>query len=237
MRVSCPVTPIASETFRSSCIKSAGGTYVALGWGQRLRDGRRVYFQPGQGSNRTEEEAKQAIRGLNELGKIALQEHGIRISWHPGRNQTKDLIRRVLDGTNPDHVFFCADVGHLTGAGYDAIDAVKTYRQRLVSSHLKDFDPKIPLLRRFRRKKDHGDFVELGQGIVDLKKGLIRYFRESNFTGWVQVELDRSPKDPMDASREMKTYIQKELQLHPTSAFAEDASAGGDSRHEKPSRP
>jgi len=196
----------------SKFLNSIGAGYIALGWGQRLRDGRRVYFQPGQGSGRTEEEARQAVLGLNELGKIALLEHGIKVAWHPGRNQSRDLIRRVLDGTNSDHVFFCADVGHLTGAGYDALEAVKTYRARMVASHLKDFDPKIPFRRTDYAQKITGDFVELGQGEVNLK-GLIEYYRESNFPGWVQVELDRSPKDPMEASREMKKYLLEELRL------------------------
>ncbi len=196
----------------SKFLKSVDAGYIALGWGQRLRDGRRVYFQPGQGSSRTEEEARQAILGLNELGKIALEEHGIKVGWHPGRNQNRDLIRRVLDDTRPNHVFLCADVGHLTGAGYDALEAVKTYRSRMVASHLKDFDPKIPFRRSDYAQKITGDFVELGRGDVDLK-GLIEYYRESNFAGWVQVELDRSPKNPMEASREMKTYLLKDLQL------------------------
>ena len=193
-------------------LQSIEAGYIALGWGQRLRDGRRVYFQPGQGSSRTEEEAKQATLGLNELGKIALEEYGIKVGWHPGRNQSKDLIRRVLDGTRPNHVFLCADVGHLTGAGYDALEAVKTYRSRMVASHLKDFDPKIPFRRSDYAQKITGDFVELGRGEVNLK-GLIEYYRESNFSGWIQVELDRSPKDPIEASREMKTYLLQELQL------------------------
>jgi inosose dehydratase len=193
-------------------LKAIGAEYIALGWGQRLRDGRRVYFKPGQGAQRTAAEAQQAIRGLNELGKIALLEHGIKVGWHPGRNQNRDLIRRVLDGSDPKHVFFCADVGHLTGAGYDALEAVKTYRPRLVASHLKDFDPKIPFRRADYAQQIQGDFVELGRGVVNLP-GLIDYYRDSGFDGWVQVELDRSPKDPMEASTEMKAYVLQKLQL------------------------
>ena len=193
-------------------LKAIGGEYIALGWGQRLRDGRRVYFRPGLGSTRTADEARQAIRSLNELGKISLQGQGIKVGWHPGRNQNRDLIRQVLDGTDPKHVFFCADVGHLTGAGYDALEAVKTYRARLVGSHLKDFDPKIPFRRPDYAQQITGDFVELGRGVVNLA-GLIDYYRDSGFDGWVQVELDRSPKDPLEASGEMKAYVLEKLQL------------------------
>ena len=57
-----------------------------------------------------------------------------------------------------------------------------------------------------------GDFVELGRGIVDFP-ALVELFRQLKYTGWVQIELDRSPKDPSVASQEMKTFITGTLKL------------------------
>ena len=42
---------------------------------------------------------------------------------------------------------------------------------------------------------------------------LVELFRKLNYTGWVQIELDRSPKDPIVASQEMKTFITGTLKL------------------------
>ena len=193
-------------------LKSVGAGYIAMGWGQRLRSGRRVYFTPGASPQRTAEDVKNAVKALNELGRVALQDHGIKVGWHPGRNQTRDIIRQVLDATDPKHVFLCADVGHLAGAGYNPVEAVKTYGSRLAASHWKDFDPNIPFRRADYADTIKGDFVELGRGIVDFP-ALVELFRQLNYTGWVQIELDRSPKDPIVASQEMKTFITGTLKL------------------------
>ena len=193
-------------------LKSVGAGYIAMGWGQRQRSGRRVYFTPGASPQRTAEDVKNAVKALNELGRVALQDHGIKVGWHPGRNQTRDIIRQVLDATDPKHVFLCADVGHLAGAGYNPVEAVKTYGSRLAASHWKDFDPNIPFRRADYADTIKGDFVELGRGIVDFP-ALVELFRQLKYTGWVQIELDRSPKDPIVASQEMKTFITGTLKL------------------------
>jgi inosose dehydratase len=195
----------------SKFLKEAGAGYIAMGWGQRLRTGRRVYFTPGASPERTAEDVKNAVNGLNELGRIS-QEHGIKVAFHPGRNQTRDIIRRVMDESDPKHVFFCADVGHLAGAGYDPVEAVKTYGSRIAASHWKDFDPNIPFRRADYAETIKGDFVELGQGVVDFP-ALVKLFKEMNYTGWVQLELDRTLKDPIDSATEMKAFVTDTLKL------------------------
>lgn len=193
-------------------LHDVGASYIAMGWGQRLRTGRRVYFTPGSSRERTTADLKNAVAGLNELGKVCLQEHGIKVAFHPGRNQTRDLIRALIDATDPKHVFFCADVGHLAGAGYEPVEAVKTYGSRLAASHWKDFDPNIPFRRPDYAETIKGDFVELGRGIVDFP-GLVRVFQELNYSGWVQLELDRTLKDPTDSAREMTRFVTDTLKL------------------------
>lgn len=196
----------------SKFLRAIGAGYIAMGWGQRQRSGRRVYFTPGASPQRTAEEVNNAVRALNELGRVSLQEHGIKVAWHPGRGQTRDIIRQVLDATDPAHVFFCADVGHLAGAGYEPVEAVKTYGSRLAASHWKDFDPNIPFRRADYADKIRGDFVELGQGIVNFA-ALVDTFRQLKYTGWVQIELDRSAKDPRVSAQEMKTFVTEKLKL------------------------
>ncbi len=193
-------------------LKGVGAGYIAMGWGQRLRDGRRVYFTPGASPQRTADDIQNAIRGLNELGKMCLQDYGVKVAWHPGRNQTKDIIRKVLDGTDPKNVFFCADVGHLTGAGYEPVEAVSTYSSRLAASHWKDFDPNIPFRRADYAQTIKGDFVELGRGVVNFP-GLVELFNKLNYTGSVQLELDRTLKDPVESAREMKDFVTDKLKL------------------------
>ena len=193
-------------------LHDVGARYIAMGWGQRQRTGRRVYFTPGASPQRTAEDVKRAVSALNELGRMALQESNIKVAWHPGRNQTRDIIRGVLDGTDSKHVFFCADVGHLAGAGYDPVEAVRTYGARLAASHWKDFDPNVPFRRPDYAETIKGDFVELGRGVVNFP-ALLEEFDRLNYRETIQLELDRTLKDPIESAREMKTFITETLKL------------------------
>ena len=53
------------------------------------------------------------------------------------------------------------DIGHFTAAGYDAVDFIEKYHDKITNLHIKD------------RKKDHGPNVEWGKGDTPLKEVLL----------------------------------------------------------------
>jgi sugar phosphate isomerase/epimerase len=53
------------------------------------------------------------------------------------------------------------DIGHFTAAGYDAVDFIQKYHDKITNLHIKD------------RKKDHGPNVEWGKGDTPLKEVLL----------------------------------------------------------------
>jgi len=198
-------------------LKDIGGGYIATGEGRRQRRGQTVLFdrQPEQAATQQSAEGvERAIKGLNELGKLCKEEYGITIAFHPGRGMNKSMIQKILDSTDPRSVGFCADVGHLAGAGYNPVEAVKAYGSRLAASHWKDFDPNTPFRRADYAHEIKGDFVELGRGIVDLP-ALAEVFKDLGYSGWVMLELDRPApqKTPLESAREMKAYVAEKLKL------------------------
>ena len=196
-------------------LKAVGATYIATGEGQRQRQGSKVMFEARpqeKAAQQAESGIQEAIRGLNDLGKVCQGESGIMIGFHPGRGMNKSMIQKILDGTDPRYVGFCADVAHLTAAGFDPVEAVKTYRSRLVASHWKDYDPKIPFRRNDYAETIQGDFVELGRGVVPFP-ALVQTFNEIGFAGWVMLELDRTQTTPIQSAREMKAYVVDKLKL------------------------
>jgi sugar phosphate isomerase/epimerase len=189
----------------SAFLKAGGAAYIALGWEVPWGPGSKIY-------QRTQADVQQTIRTADEIGRISLEEHGIPLALHAERDIPKEMTLQILDGTNPKYLKFCADVGHLTGMGLDALDTVKKYSSRLVASHWKDFDPKIgdPA---YAKHGFHGDFVELGKGVVDFH-GLADFYRQIGFDGWVQLELDRTREASIAISaQKMKAFVTDQLKL------------------------
>ena len=180
------------------------GTTPALG-PPRLLHAWRIAGADGRGG----EERRQGAQRAGTDSAAGTRHQGLASGAQPdqGHHSAGYSTRRILK-----HVFLCADVGHLAGAGYNPIEAVKTYGSRVAASHWKDFDPNIPFRRADYADTINGDFVELGRGIVDFP-GLVELFRQLKYTGWVQIEFDRSPKDPIVASQEMKAFVTGTLKL------------------------
>ncbi len=197
-------------------LKAIGATYIATGEGRRQRQGTKVVFEkkPAEtAAQQSSEGISEAIKGLTELGKLCKQEYGISIAFHPGRGQNKPMIQKILDGTDPRWVGFCADIGHLTGAGFDPVEAVRTYQSRLVASHWKDYDPNTAFRRADYAKTLRGDFVEVGKGTVNFP-AVAETFRDIGFSGCVMLELDRTTTTPLQSAREMKAYVVDKLKLN-----------------------
>jgi sugar phosphate isomerase/epimerase len=152
------------------------------------------------------------VRAMDELGRMSWEEHGVYAAFHAERDIPKQMILGILDQTNPKFIRLCADVGHFTAAGLDAVETVKTYASRLAASHWKDYDPKLPA-PAYLGSGGKGDFVELGKGIVDFTR-LAALYCEIEFKGWVQLELDqtREPSIAVSAA-EMKSFVTDNLKL------------------------
>lgn len=186
-------------------LKAANAEYIALGWDPPAPIGGKPY-------QRTPDDVKQVIRVADEIGKISIEENGIIVALHAERDIPKEIVLQILDETNPAYVKFCADVGHLTGMGLDALQTVKKYGSRLAVSHWKDFDPKLPG-PDYLGSNASGDFIEVGKGTVDFR-GLADFYSQIGFSGWVMLELDRTRKPSiMTSAREMKAFVTDELGL------------------------
>lgn len=185
-------------------LKESGAEYIALGWD--------VPSSGGQLYRRTPGDVTRTVHAMDELGRISLEEHGILAAFHAERDIPKEMILQILDQTNPKYIRLCADVGHFTAAGLNAVQTIKTYASRLAASHWKDYDPKLPG-PHYLGSEASGDFVELGKGIVDFP-ALADLYRQIDFDGWVQLELDHTRDASIAISAaEMKSYVTDKLKL------------------------
>jgi sugar phosphate isomerase/epimerase len=122
----------------------------------------------------------------NEVGKRLREETGLRIAYHAETvDVTAGLVDRILESADPRYFDWVADVGHLRAGGLDPLDTCRKYHSRMITAHLRDYDPDIEYERNGQHIK--GRFVPLGQGKIDLP-GLLAYFRQMEFKGQVMAE-------------------------------------------------
>jgi sugar phosphate isomerase/epimerase len=184
---------------RAVCAK-----YLNLGWEVPRHNGR-----PGPFSR---QEVRNAVHAMDELGKVSSDRYRIPIAYHAERDTSKEAFRQIMDETNPTYVHFCADVGHLTAMGLDAVGTVNEYFPRLRVSHWKDFDPALPA-PKYLGEGARGGFVELGKGVVNFH-ALAKIFLSRGFDGWTMIELDRTREPSItESARQMETYVTGNLRL------------------------
>ena len=155
----------------------------------------------------------------NEIGR-RIAEYGVLACAHPHVNtviERKEEIDLLMERTDPRYVAMAADTAHFRKGNPDwptaEVELFRTYAERIRYVHLKDWDPSIPpeldgeggtaVLR---------DFVELGEGVVDLA-GCVEALRDSGYAGWLTIELDYTRRTPMESVAMSQRYLVEQLGL------------------------
>jgi inosose dehydratase len=93
----------------------------------------------GQASQRPEV-YRQMARTMNDLGQ-RLTDMGMKLGVHAHLNaafETRQDIDAVMELTDPRHVWFILDTGHITMAGIDPVQLTRDYLPRIIEYHMKD---------------------------------------------------------------------------------------------------
>ncbi len=118
-----------------------------------------------------------------------VKEFDLRVGFHNHPKQANNPNYKVWD---PAYIYSivkdrdvrigsCADTGHWVRSGIKPVDAIRTLKGRIVSSHLKD-------LNIFDR---NGHDVPYGNGVSDVRGILMEYTR-MGFKGSVSVEYEHN---------------------------------------------
>jgi sugar phosphate isomerase/epimerase len=119
-------------------------------------------------------------------------EYEIHVAIH---NHPRDPARPEYKNWNPDEVLklfegrskwigACADVGHWARSGVNTVEAIRKYKGRIVSVHLKD---------AAKADKDAPDVV-WGTGIADIS-GVLAELACQEFRGVFSIEYEANPAD------------------------------------------
>lgn len=169
----------------------------------------------------TDEEWERLTKGLNMLGKLAVDK-GMKMCYHHHMGtgvQTLAEIDRLMENTNPDYVYLLFDTGHLTFSDENPEKVLEKYIDRIGHVHLKDIREDV-----FSevKKKDMsfldavraGVFTVPGDGMIDFPP-LFDVLNKNNYDGWYIVEAEQDPAkaNPLEYAIKAREYICKYIEL------------------------
>lgn len=151
------------------------------------------------------EDWKRLVETTNELGRLARDEFGLTLSFHPHADTVVEYatqVDRFLDDTDSAAVQLCLDTGHLEYRDGDSVTLMRERFERIPYLHLKSVDPALKAKVNaegidFVTAVKLGTMCEAEHGIVDFT-GLERVMAARQWDGWAIVEQDMFPLDDLD---------------------------------------
>jgi sugar phosphate isomerase/epimerase len=139
------------------------------------------------------------VENLPRIEKF-VREYNIRLAIHNHGPEDKlwhsplDVLRVVKD-MDP-RIGCCIDVGHAARAGTNVVEAIHEVGPRLFNVHMKD-------LTDFRSKESQ---VAVGDGIMPVR-GIFGALLETKYPGFVDLEYEVHPDDPMPGVSSSFAYM------------------------------
>jgi inosose dehydratase len=163
----------------------------------------------------TEKEWESLVEGLHRAANIC-QEYGMQLVYHFHAGtvvETAEEIDRLMELTDPNLVHLLYDTGHALYGGYDPLELLKKYYDRIQYVHLKDVRRDVlEYVRKenidFRTAVLKGLFTVPGDGCIDFAP-IFKELIERNYNGWIIVEAEQDPAiaDPYKYAQMAKEYI------------------------------
>lgn len=177
-------------------------TEQAIDWA--LRAGSRLVGLGGAAapSDLDREEAlRRACTRYDEVCRMGSERHAV-MHVHPHSHagsviESDDEYEYLLEHTNPTHVRFGPDVGHIMRGGGDYLGILERHRDRVLHLHLKDM-------------YEDGRWAPLGEGVCDLK-ALVDLLHRIGYDGWLVLEEESAAarKDPAAAIRRSRETLRE----------------------------
>jgi inosose dehydratase len=145
---------------------------------------------------------------MNQVGKIAIEEYGIRTGVHnhvDGLIENPRQIDQLMEETDPRYFNLSPDTAQIWMGGGDPLRMLEKYKRRIVYIHYKD-------IRAYHRglKGYLDNVIELGRGILDFP-AMHRILKSVNYRGWITIDLDNARISPLESAKVQREYIDKAL--------------------------
>ena len=160
--------------------------------------------------------------GMNKLGKIALEDYGISLTYHHHMGtviQDEAEVDRFMKNTNPKYVSLLFDTGHFAYCGVDPLKMVKKYVKRIKHVHLKDIRKEV--VAKVKKNKLSflqgvrlGAFTVPGDGSINFDP-IFKVLEKNNYKGYMLVEAEQDPAkaNPLEYAIKARKFIRKKTGL------------------------
>jgi inosose dehydratase len=179
-----------------------------LGYLKRFGSERLTFGPPRP--NVDDEKAAIAITAkmCNEIGRISLEQYGIRTDIHPHVGSLIENPRQIdmlMDQTDPKFFNLGPDTAQIWMGGGDPVAFFEKYKHRIIYMHYKDIRAYYRGLTSYQ-----DNVIELGRGIIDFP-ALHRILKSIKYKGWITIDLDNARISPLESSKVQKEYIDRVL--------------------------
>ncbi len=138
------------------------------------------------------------------LAEKLAAEYGVRVALHNhGRHDelvNSHFVSRFLSGASAN-IGLCLDTAWMMDGGDDAVQAAKTFADRLYGVHLKDF-----IFDRAGKPYD----VVLGDGNLDLE-ALVKHLVAIDYQGYLTLEYEGDVENPIPAIKQCIAKFRRAL--------------------------
>ncbi len=120
------------------------------------------------------DDCKLLAKALDKVTKMA-EEYGLVACFHPHLGSIAEKPAEIDKLFSESDIAICPDLAHLQAGGYDPVEFLKKYYDRIAFIHLKDLD--------------ENGFAPLGTGSVNLKESISYVLDKGYKCDWL-VEVD-----------------------------------------------
>jgi len=196
---------------------------AALGSKVVLLDGGRK--RPGATPQELDDHVSLVAETANALGEYA-RSLGLTLAWHQHWGSIFEVpptFDALMARTDPQLVKFCPDTGQLALCGFDVVETIRRYADRLGYVHYKDVTfagrpsgtlwpggPRVPADDGAYNVDSRGRWVELGRGVIDFP-AVTRLLRDAGYDGWIVDDFDMTAYAPRASVAACKDYVNRGL--------------------------
>jgi inosose dehydratase len=160
------------------------------------------------------------VEGLHRAAKLC-EPFGMKLVYHFHAGtvvETAEEIDRLMALTDPNLVHLLYDTGHALYGGYDPLELLHKYEDRIEYVHVKDVRRDVLEQVRneqldFRTAVLKGMFTVPGDGCIDFAP-IFEKLIEKQYDGWIIVEAEQDPAiaHPYTYAKMAKDYIDATVQ-------------------------
>jgi len=165
----------------------------------------------------TEAQWASLIDGLHQAGQYC-KDKGMKLVYHYHGETVIEKpaqIDRLMASTNAELVYLLFDTGHAYYGGYDPLQLLKKYYDRIAYIHLKDIrQAQLDELNasglRFRTGVQNGVFTVPGDGCISFAP-IAEELLTRDYDGWIIIEAEQDPEvaNPVTYAKFAIEHLQK----------------------------